>query len=209
MLEGIGLVYLVILVLVSFIELITVSVENYNWSIVWLAVLVGFLKVSNLVSFASLPPLWILIVSYIALGLLWSIVKWIQYSRDWVSKNLKEVKKYRKDFCEKMGYTDFKKSYRDDFLKYLFSNYGVKTGKVDAYNDPIYIRSSVYWKSNILIKDNIDKIIFWAFFWPFGVLAFLLKEPITLFYRFLINKVFNPVYRAISQAALNILDKDE
>ena len=199
---GISAVYFSALVVLALIELITVSVESYGWSTFWLISLIALLKISKVAAFASLPSLWVLIPSYIGIGLLWSLVKWVKYSRDWMRENSYQVRQARTDFCQQMGYTSLEKSHRGAFLKYLFSPYGYESSPGN------YIKCKMYWNDNLLVKNNIERFIGWGFFWPFGMLGFFLKEPILLVYKLIINNILSPVYRWITQSSLSVLDKD-
>ena len=91
---------------------------------------------------------------------------------------------------------------QEQFYSYLFDNYGI----YNQQNTVVHCQKR--WSSNIVAKLNIKKFVYWASFWPFSVFGFLLKEPITWIYKFLVTKVMGPVYNWISFSALKNIEKD-
>ena len=187
-------------------ELIAVNLEDWFGSITILLVLVGFLKITTINFGIVLPSLIILIPSYFCLGILWSIVKWVTFSHSWVKRNSNFLKEEKSKFLTALN-KPWDRSLSQQFIDYLFSGRGVVDLK---FNNKIYPNFGAYSvRGSIIVKDNINKLCFWAIFWPFGVLAFLLKDPISWIYKFAINKIFNPIYSFITQSALNSLDSED
>jgi hypothetical protein len=171
--------------------LLQVLSESTGWAVATIALYVAGLFVFGPFSFVWIKenPIFILQILgfYVIVGILFSIAKWLIYSRE----AKKEYEKIKMNYLTRNNLKSISEENRSDFKLYLKDNMNFRGSKLDF--------------ATIIpqVSQNKELIIFWMSFWPWSI-------TISIFSDFL-NKFWNMIYssiRALYQAITNFMFKD-
>ena len=130
-------------------------------------------------------PKWTLyaFASYIAVGVIWSIIKWNKrMSSEYVQERMKGAKQRFEKIKSQGEESDRDRRYEKE----------IKSGEIPNY------QSSPFFPYAAILSRNKDAIISWISLWPFSMFLYVFAELLIDFFEML-YRFFSSVYEAISR----------
>lgn len=186
--------------------------NNNFFSAVWFVLYLAFLQFlvkADFFSYIAHHPINTLlyIVGYLALGLIWSFIKWWMFTEKqaiiYKEKRCKWLCEMRKDLESRKGRTSQDEKLTAQ-LAYL-ENIELETQVPDFLMEEWKRRLSYSFEVP-QVHNNKEKIAIWITYWPISLIWSLINDFIKKFVRTLVMK-FKDVYQGITMSSFKGIEK--
>lgn len=150
--------------------------------------------------FSSWQSVLMYIGLYVAVGIVWSFVKWAFYTNNWANEQVERIKTARADFLKKKNVESdtVPDSMKDDWMQFRQEFFRTK----DEYG------RKINFSEEITVLSNVERILIWCLYWPFSMLWTLIDDPIRAICKFIIFKVFGGVMQFFAHRAKSKVENE-
>lgn len=186
-----SMIVLIALAVIYVVGCFLVELEWFGWvTVVLIATVIGvqYLNVFDILTFVANNALMssLYAAGYVAVGIVWSFVKWFSYLMRYRDK-FRELKfKFLNEHTH-IGGTNVPEENRAAFETYMRSQ----------WQKPDY--SGIKHGLKPVAAESKAKITAWMAFWPCSLISTLLNDPVRRLFRFLFN-TFKVLYQKMTDA---------
>lgn len=201
------------------------SKDDFSYVSVWTAsmFIVGFVAIRFVLNMDVLevlqsvvPHLLLVFGIYLAVGLIWSLIKWFFFIRE----HYKLIKLIKESYISGESLTDairdiigahFGRKYASKIEHHTFTTVSnaeqAEFKKLSLEERFARVKTKMIEAIIPKAKDQMKRIIGWVSYWPFSMISFILKDLMEKIYRNLVN-LFRGVYDFISNKYKAVLERN-
>lgn len=130
---------------------------------------------------------------YLAVGLLWSFIRWNFWLKNWTEESKQRIKEQKGSFLRTHSKFDSEvipPELKEEWLKFASRHDGYR-----SFTSPD-------------VMQNKSRILLWAVYWPFSMCWTIIDEPIMKFFRWILFTVLGGAFQKVSNTAISEIKRE-